>query len=242
MIIYKVTCLINNKIYIGLTKRTLHIRKTQHLKDSKNGCNFIFHKAIRKHNKENFIWEIIEECNNFEELKQKEIYWINFFNSNNFKKGYNMTSGGEGTLNKKHSEETKQKIKRKSIPFCDILNELKSIGYKILLKEKDYKGIFQDAYFICNNGHKYKTFLHSIIKRKCRCNICNKRIKYSEIKESYEKEQFQLLTTQKQYYKSKNGAKQLKVICNNGHKNISNFHNFKTGTRCLKCFYENKLL
>lgn len=60
MIIYKVTNLITNKSYIGLSTRTLQERKLEHLRhlDSENTY---FHRAIKKYGKENFSWEIIDD-------------------------------------------------------------------------------------------------------------------------------------------------------------------------------------
>ncbi len=42
-----------------------------------------------------------------EELKSKEKQWINYYNSNNPKIGYNETDGGDGSFGYKHSKETK---------------------------------------------------------------------------------------------------------------------------------------
>lgn len=96
-VIYKATNLVNGKIYIGQTidfKR----RKRKHLSDSKKNDfkdTSVFHKAIRKYGESNFSWEIIEEVPS-EELKEREIYWIQFFDSYiEHNKGYNMTLGGD---------------------------------------------------------------------------------------------------------------------------------------------------
>jgi hypothetical protein len=85
MIIYKTTNLINKKIYIG--------------QDSKNDPNYLgsgkaLKRAIKKHSKANFIKEIIENCNDKDELNKREIYWINELNSTNKKIGYNISKGG----------------------------------------------------------------------------------------------------------------------------------------------------
>lgn len=55
------------------------------------------YKAFNKYGIENFTIEEIEQCSN-EELDNREIYWINFFNSYKARKGYNCTSGGEGGI------------------------------------------------------------------------------------------------------------------------------------------------
>ena len=92
-LIYKATNIINNKIYIGQTTCTLEKRKNEHL----NSCDgTYFHKAILKYGRDNFIWEIVEDnIETYEELNEKEKYWIAYFNSNNNNIGYNMTPGGE---------------------------------------------------------------------------------------------------------------------------------------------------
>ena len=49
--------------------------------------------AIRKYGIENFTFEVIEECRQ-EELNEKEIYWIKYYNSYG-SGGYNATLGGD---------------------------------------------------------------------------------------------------------------------------------------------------
>lgn len=98
--IYKVTNLINNKVYIGQTKYTAEWRWQTHLRDAFNidseNYNVIFHKAIRKYGIENFKVEEIEQCTT-KCLSTKEQYWISYYDSFNKDKGYNMTLGGEGS-------------------------------------------------------------------------------------------------------------------------------------------------
>lgn len=94
-IVYKVTNMINNKIYIGITKRTLTDRKREHEYSSKTEKKLsLFHKAILKYGIENFHWEIIEECENID-MEIREKYFIEHFNSYAINKnGYNLTKGG----------------------------------------------------------------------------------------------------------------------------------------------------
>lgn len=88
--IYKITNKVNNKSYIGQTRYTVEFRwrQHQHKKD-----NTYFHNAIRKYGVENFIVEILEECD-YKDLDSKEIYYIAKYDT--FNNGYNMTFGGEG--------------------------------------------------------------------------------------------------------------------------------------------------
>ena len=95
--IYKATNKSNNKKYIGLTNVTIQSRWRAHIGSSFNPSdpdyNFSFHRAIRKYGVENFTIEEIDTGYG-EELKEKEKYWIKFYDSYN--KGYNETLGGDG--------------------------------------------------------------------------------------------------------------------------------------------------
>ncbi len=95
-IIYKVTNIINNKIYIGQTKQTLEERKYNHYYRAKHSLDIThthFINAIRKYGETNFIWEQIDIAESAEELNQKEKYWIQYYNSVN--NGYNIQKGGQ---------------------------------------------------------------------------------------------------------------------------------------------------
>lgn len=91
--IYKITNLINNKVYIGQTIQTIEKRFIQHKSHARTGNNN--HKlanALRKYGEDNFIVENIEDCEQ-ELLDEREKYWINFYNS--IKEGYNTIEGGQ---------------------------------------------------------------------------------------------------------------------------------------------------
>ena len=95
--IYKITNILNGKVYIGATKRNLSIRKEDHLKSYNNKnlrmYNFKIYKAMRKFGIENFEFETIEICKN-ELLGERERYYIKLYDSKN--NGYNEAIGGEG--------------------------------------------------------------------------------------------------------------------------------------------------
>lgn len=104
-VIYKITNNVNGKIYIGQTRATEPIRWQQHIWHA-NNCpksdSVLLCYAIKKYGKENFQREIIEECNN-DILNEREIYWINYYNSTDKNIGYNLTIGGEACC--KYSDE-----------------------------------------------------------------------------------------------------------------------------------------
>lgn len=91
--IYKITNQINGKIYVG---QSINIEKRwrQHISDTKTHKDECYiHRAMRKYGVENFSFEIIEKCSK-EELNDREVYWIEYFDSTNREKGYNYGSGG----------------------------------------------------------------------------------------------------------------------------------------------------
>ena len=95
MIIYKSTNKITGKVYIGQTIQTLDKRIKGHIKESKMDKTRPFLLSINKYGANNFIFETIDLANNLDELNDKEIHWINFYNSVS-PNGYNVTGGGQG--------------------------------------------------------------------------------------------------------------------------------------------------
>jgi len=107
--IYKITNIINNKVYIGssasgfLRRKNIHVcdlsKNKHHSKKLQNRWN--------KHGKENFKFEVIEYCES-SKLLEKEQYWINFYDS--YHKGYNATPIAGNCKGRPVSEETRLKI------------------------------------------------------------------------------------------------------------------------------------
>lgn len=81
-------------------------------------------KAIHKYGRKNFTIEVLEECK-VEELNEKEIYYIEKYNTYN--KGYNSTKGGQ-ISNKSLKLETVQE---------DIINLYKE-GFSLRTLAKEY--------------------------------------------------------------------------------------------------------
>lgn len=93
--IYKITNIVNNKVYIGQTTKTVEARWKQH-KHSSVSKKYALYYAMRKYGIDNFKIETLEQCDN-KDLDEKEIEWIAFYNS--YREGYNMTLGGSGASN-----------------------------------------------------------------------------------------------------------------------------------------------
>jgi len=110
--IYKITNIITNKSYIGssinITSRWYH-HKTA-LKFNKHHSKKL-QRSYNIHGKDNFKYEIIEECDK-NNLLIKEQYYIDLFDG--YKNGYNSVPKAENNFGMKHSDETKEIIREKS--------------------------------------------------------------------------------------------------------------------------------
>lgn len=88
--IYKITNKINNKIYVGQSNN-IERRFKEHQTKGKT-ARIPLDIAIEKYGKDNFLYEVLEECS-IEELNEKENYWIETLKSHIY--GYNCNIGGE---------------------------------------------------------------------------------------------------------------------------------------------------
>lgn len=96
--IYKITNLLNGKVYIGQSV-DIHKRLKAHFAYAKNKnskeYNTSIHNAIRLYGDCNFKCEVLQECTK-EQLDELEKYYIDLYDSTNRQKGYNLTQGGLG--------------------------------------------------------------------------------------------------------------------------------------------------
>lgn len=113
--VYKITSKVTNKIYIGITNQGSGARYRHHWYESRIGEPSPIHRSMAKYGEDNFTLEIIDFADTYDELKEKEKYWIKQYNSTDKSIGYNLTEGGDGTFGRKHSEETKEKIRQKAL-------------------------------------------------------------------------------------------------------------------------------
>ena len=102
MYVYVITNKINHKKYVGITTQTIAKRWEQHKSMARQinhkDSNSIFKKAIRKYGENAWIIEQLDTANSLEELKEKEIYWIDKLKTYAFDEngwGYNSTRGGD---------------------------------------------------------------------------------------------------------------------------------------------------
>ena len=139
--IYKITNNISGKMYVGQHK----VRKNEGPR-TYMGKGIALIEAYKKYGIKNFqkiIIEEIEDTEKHEYVSEREKYWIKKLNTL-APKGYNISEGGEGGINKeialkgaitrklrgyKHSKETKEKISKSN------KNKPKSEIHKQHLKE-----------------------------------------------------------------------------------------------------------
>lgn len=98
--IYKITNILNNKIYIGQTIRQPSLRWNEHKSESlcptsKHGRLYHLHCAIRKYGVDSFIFEVIDECPDNERFRVETKYILKY-QSNDPQKGYNYVVEGSG--------------------------------------------------------------------------------------------------------------------------------------------------
>ncbi len=108
MIIYKITNLINHKVYIGQTTRPIEERMYEYAAQSRKiRGNSAIHRSINRYKWKNFTYEILDIAETIDELNEKEKYYIKNFESYNRKYGYNILEGGR---NSKPGPETRKKM------------------------------------------------------------------------------------------------------------------------------------
>jgi group I intron endonuclease len=165
-IVYTATNKINNKIYIGISKRTLEKRIYYHYNfafSNRVTSTHHFALALKKYPKDTWLWEIIDTCNSSSTAYELERKYILFYDS--FSQGYNSTTGGEGSHGRILSEETKDKIRQsklgKKLTEEHKLNCSKALrGRKLTDKDKLNKSkAAKSRKYNSNSGHKgiYKT-------------------------------------------------------------------------------------
>ena len=114
--IYLVTNLVNGKKYVGQTKQGHTVGRWKEHNVIREDYNTIFHNAIKKYGAENFSVKVIEDNISDGDIDQREIYYIDFYNTFHANgHGYNMTKGGRGMLGYRPTKKTKQKVKKSTI-------------------------------------------------------------------------------------------------------------------------------
>ncbi len=132
--IYKIINLVTNKVYVGSSSDLIG-RSYTHFNDLSNGNHHSIklQRSYNKHGRDTFIFEIIELCE-IPDLIKREQFYIDTFDS--YKLGYNSVPFAGSNLGMIHSDETKEKIRQRSIGNKNMLGKHHNDNTKEKIKSK----------------------------------------------------------------------------------------------------------
>lgn len=116
--IYIIRNTINNKVYIGQTRTNVSQRWAEHLRHARYGEQVI-NRAMRKYGVDKFYIETLEICD-IEYLDEREIYYIDLYNSTDKSRGYNVSIGG-----------STPRFKRKMLSISDLVHFYKDENFTL---------------------------------------------------------------------------------------------------------------
>jgi len=118
-IVYKITNIINGKVYIGQTSKDIVNRFKQHC--TKASKVPYLRNAIQKYGKSNFKIEQLGITDIESEVDLLEQHYISVYKSTNHEFGYNISTGGDhGIRGLKRSDETKAKMRANSFEMTGV--------------------------------------------------------------------------------------------------------------------------
>lgn len=129
--IYKITCISNGKTYIGQSV-DIKCRAHEHRRDLEKGIhnNKIIQNAYNKYGRDAFIVSLVEEVENYGDLRDKEDFWAEHYQSLSIFGGFNICPVIEGYLPSREwgdkvrgAKNGNSKLTEKDIPdICKLLN------------------------------------------------------------------------------------------------------------------------
>lgn len=174
--IYKITNLINKKIYIGQSSNIearWQAHRTRPFNNNSIDYEKTLYRSIRKYGLDNFSFSVVEQCR-IDELNDKEIYWISFYDSNNPEKGYNLTKGGQTSKPSKLKKEQVSEIQKLLLETSLSQEE---ISLKFNVSQRTISGINTGELWISDNL-SYPLRKENFYKKKNYCVRCGKEISY----------------------------------------------------------------
>lgn len=107
--IYIIKNTVNSKVYIGQTRTSVDQRWKEHLRHAQYGDQVI-NRAMKKYGVDKFYIETLEICE-VSILDEREIYYIDLYDSTDKSKGYNVSIGGNTP-----------RFKRKALSISDLID------------------------------------------------------------------------------------------------------------------------
>lgn len=140
-IVYKYTSP-KKKSYIGITCDEVRRKNDHKQKEHEFHDTTPFARAIRKYGIGAFDYEVLESFDNPEEMQEREVHWIRFYDSIN--SGYNLLAGGQWGSVPVHSDRAIQ----------DVVFMLKNRQDLTLQNISDITGISKALISDIKNGNK----------------------------------------------------------------------------------------
>lgn len=116
--IYIIRNTVNSKVYIGQTRTSVDQRWKEHLRHAQYGDQVI-NRAMKKYGIDKFYIETLEICD-VSILDEREIYYIDLYDSTDKSKGYNVSIGGNTP-----------KFKRKALSISDLIDLYVNKGFTL---------------------------------------------------------------------------------------------------------------
>jgi group I intron endonuclease len=154
--IYKISFPETEKVYVGSTSRW-PTRRSEHLNSLKKDKHFnIYMQRVFNKNGGKINFDILEEFESVENLISREQYWVDFFDSSNKNKGFNLVKMVlKGTTGYKYTKEQRKKLSEIGLKRMSDKVEREKISKAVserLENEPDaYGGKFNAKTFILQN-------------------------------------------------------------------------------------------
>lgn len=119
MYIYKITNLVNQKVYIGQTvQKNPKMRWYSHQADARRGKKSYLLDSIRKYGQDSFLWEVIDNAVSIDDLNNKEDHWLKYYRNlgvvyNNREAGGNKIHSDKSILKMQESQKQAHARRRK---------------------------------------------------------------------------------------------------------------------------------
>lgn len=110
--VYRFVNIKNSKVYIG-SSRNIHQRYRGHINELNRNDHhsILLQRSWNKHGKDAFVFEVVEIVPNISKLKEREQYWIKFYDAANPDKGYNRNPLANGSTGIIRTQETREKLR-----------------------------------------------------------------------------------------------------------------------------------
>jgi len=179
--IYKITNITTNKVYIGaaagiagktLKRLGIYRRWMEHIRDLNNDSHRNRHlqSAWNLYGQFDFVFDVIEFCTP-EECQEREIFYIDLYDSCNHNKGYNMIRQSNLT-NNTFSDEHKKKISNSLLGKKRPQNVVKKWSKEVIQLDRTGKIILNTYYSMAEasrqTGIQRQDIGQSIIGKKCK--------------------------------------------------------------------------